>query len=488
MSEHVEPSTEQWRDAVRESSAVIIDLDETLWLRNSTEEYLNSIRPRWLVAAVLVVMRVLPVWRLFGSQEDAEDWLRVVVCTVVFPWALPSWSRTSRSVGPRWLNQPLAEAAAESAGNGSAVLIATRGFRPIVEPLVRSFDLPAASLLACRFWKGRDDRRTGKLAMLDEQFGPQFTDAATVITDSETDRPLLDRCAVPVLRQWPDAEYVPAPLTYAPFAYAEMYKRAGQRYVLNEVLMKDTALWAITTATVAAGPLWQHLVGVALLAASFWCVYDVGYVENDRVAERHEPDPVLPDRPLPARSYTLSAWVWSLLSGSAAVYLLRPGEFLRVGLLWLGLLVGLRLTYFVYNHVDKGSRTLLYGALQALRLLAPLVVVPVPLAGVIALVALGWSRSLLYLLYRSISTPWVIVQTGAVDVVQLGIAYGALALAGVPLEVEVVAAVMVWMAFVGRGELKSAVLGARPIRRSPGAVRAPGPPRVDDGRDEVAAG
>ncbi len=467
MTTQPEPSTELGLHAVRQASgAVIVDLDETLWLRNSTEEYLDSIRPRWLVAAVLIMLRIFPVWRLMGTQEDAEDWFRVVVCSVVFPWAIPLWRRRVRTVGVQWLNRPLADAIVERFVSDGRVIVATRGFDVVVEPLVASFDLPAMDVVACRFRKGRLDRHAGKLAMLDDRYGSHLVNEATVITDSETDRPLLDRCAVPVLLQWPDARYVPAPRTYAPFGYTEMYKRWGQRYVFHIVLVRDLPLWAIATATIAPIPAGRHLVGLAMLAVSFWCVYDVGYLENDRVAKRWEHDAVLPARPLPGRRFVIGAWAWALGLGAAAVYLLRPGEFLRGMGFWLGLLAGLRLVFFLYNHLEKSTRPVLYSVLQALRLLAPLAVVAVASAGVIALLLLSWSRSMLYVLYRSIRTPWLIVPHGVIDLVQLAIAYITLWRIGVRLEPEVVAMALAWMAFISRGEIRSSLATVRLISHS----------------------
>ncbi|HSP28292.1 MAG TPA: HAD family hydrolase [Ilumatobacteraceae bacterium] len=462
--------------AVRGASGpVVLDLDETLWLRNSTEEYLDSIRPRWLVAAVLMVLRILPVWRLFGTHDDAEDWFRLLVCSVLFPWALPMWRRRVRRAGPRWLNPELADAVALRPAAAIPVVVATRGFLPVVRPLVESFGLGPVDLVACRSWAGRADRRAGKLAMLEERYGSAWVEAAVVVTDSETDRTLLDRCAVPVLCTWPDALYEPTPRTYAPFAYTELYKRKGQRYVFHIILVGDVALWAIATTTVAPmGPLW-HLTGLALLAVSFWCVYDIGYLENDRVAERYEDDPVVPDRALPGRTYEMSAWLWALGTGVAGVAILRPGEFAKGMALWLVLLLGLRLAYLLYNHLDKASRPIIYVVLQSLRLLAPLAVVPVASAGIIALLLCSWSRALQYATYRALRSGWVIVPHGLIDLTQLVIAYIILGRIGVRLEPVVMLAMVVWLGFLARGEVRQLLRGVHFVHR-PGP-RSPAPPQ-----------
>lgn len=459
----------------RASGPVVLDLDETLWLRNSTEEYLDSIRPRWLVAAVLMVLRILPIWRLFGSHDDAEDWFRVLVCSALFPWALPMWRRRVRRVGPQWLNTELADAIAARPECATPVVVATRGFLPIVRPLVESFDLETVDIVACRWWAGRADRRAGKLALLDERYGSAWVESAVVITDSETDRALLDRCAVPVLYTWPDARYEPTPRTYAPFAYTELYKRKGQRYVFHIVLVGDVALWAIATTTVAPMGAGWHLIGLALLAVSFWCVYDIGYLENDRVAERFEDEPVSPDRPLPGPMYAVSAWLWALGTGIAGVAILRPGEFIKGMTLWLVLLLGLRLAYLLYNHLDKATRPIIYVVLQSLRMLAPLAVVPVANAGIIALLLCSWSRSMQYATYRTLRLGWVSVPHGLIDITQLLIAYIILGRIGVRLEPVVMVTTVAWFAFLARGEARQMLSAAHFVHR-PGRRAAVAPP------------
>lgn len=448
----------------RRGGPLIVDLDETLWLRNSTEAYLDTIRPRWLVAVVLVWIRILRPWRLFGTHDAAEDWFRVLVCSVVFPWALPMWARRVRRLGPGHLNRELFEWI-EREATDRRLLVATRGFEPIVRPLVTSFGLPPHELVACRLWRGRVDRATGKADMVVGRFGESAVTSSTVISDSEIDRPLLERCADPMLCRWPDARYEPAPTTYVPFAYTELYKRADQRYVYHIVLGRDFVLWVIATVTVAVASVPMHIAGLLALLASFWCVYEAGYLENDRVAERHEDDPVLPDRQLPGGRFELTAWAWAVVTGAIGVLLVEPSDPLQAGLAWAGLLAGLRVVFFLYNSLDKATRPILYVALQAMRLLAPIVVVPVATAGLLALVVMSWSRSLLYTVYRSMSGPWQLIPHALIDTAHLAMAYGVLWWAGVELEGAVVVAMMVAFVLFARGEARALIENAHLVRR-----------------------
>ncbi len=446
------------------SAAVIVDLDETLWLRNTTEEYLNSIRPRWLVAVVLIACRAIPVWRVFGHHDDAEEWFRVVVCSILFPWALPAWRWRARRDGPRHLNRPLADLLVDD-GHTGLLVIATRGFDPVVAPVIDSFGIDHDVVVACRFWRGRDDRRRGKAEMLCDVLGDDVVRDSTVITDSELDRPLLDIVRLPVLVTWEQAIYTPAPTIYAPFAYTELYKRRGQRYVFHMVLARDLLLWLVATTTVARATPVAHVGGMVLLLVSFWCVYESGYLQNDRVASRYEESPVLPDADLPGRRYDVGAWVWAVVLGAAGAVLVRPDEPIIAMVSWGGVLVGLSIGYLVYNHLDKQTRTVLYVGLQAARLLAPLAIVPVASAGLVALLVLSWSRSMLYAFYRSARTTWIEVPHGLIDLAQLAIAYLVLWRVHLAIEVPVAAGMLVLFALFARGEARAMLRGMHLIRR-----------------------
>jgi hypothetical protein len=458
---------------LEEGQTLIVDLDETLWLRNSTEAYLASIRPRWLVGSVLIALEIFPFWRFFGGDhETAEDWLRVVVCTSLFPWALPMWSRRARRIGPHHLNHPLADSIRARSRPGP-LLVATRGFEPIVRPLVASFGLPPHDLVACRLWRGRRDRALGKDAMVVERIGVDAAASSAVITDSDADRALLDRCRLPVLHTWSAARYERAPHVYVPFSYTQLYKRSDQRYVYHIILGRDLLVWIAATFTVSKAPLGMHLVGLVLLLISLWCVYEIGYLENDRVAERYEADPVLPDRPLPGARFALAAWVWGLLVGVAGAAFVRPDEVPLAVLSWIGVLIGLRVGFGIYNNLDKGTRPVLYVGLQAVRLLAPLALVSVSVPGLVGMLILIWSRSMLYAVYRVMAGSWVFVPHELINLAQLCIAFVVLWRVGVALDPVVVGVFLGLFVNFARGEARLMLRDTHLIRTAPRLRRVP---------------
>ena len=71
-----------------EDGLILLDLDETLFLRNSTEEYLNTLKPRILGAILLILLDVLRPWNFLPGNlkgEVSRDWLRVIIKTLIFP-------------------------------------------------------------------------------------------------------------------------------------------------------------------------------------------------------------------------------------------------------------------------------------------------------------------------------------------------------------------------------------------------------------------
>src|SRR5687768_8535113 len=78
--------------AVREHEGpVIIDVDETLYLRNSTEDFLDCAQPGVLGLLVLRALDAFQPWRLSG--EDTRDTWRVGVIVCLFPWTFWIWRR-----------------------------------------------------------------------------------------------------------------------------------------------------------------------------------------------------------------------------------------------------------------------------------------------------------------------------------------------------------------------------------------------------------
>ena len=193
-----------------QDKVLLLDFDETLWLRNSTEAFLGHTRPAWLVTLLLsLVMLQRPVSRRLWPQQwiNQKDWLRVGLVTVLLPWSLPIWRRQARKryLGQEHQNTNLISAIKSKRPN--RIIVISNGFHPIVKPLMDSIDIPveqviAAPLLTGSIWRGR-----GKSKNTEAVLGAETLDNACFITDHIIDEDLLVRVGFGILCEWPDAEF-----------------------------------------------------------------------------------------------------------------------------------------------------------------------------------------------------------------------------------------------------------------------------------------
>jgi hypothetical protein len=443
---------------------LLVDLDETLYLRNSTEDFLDSARPGLLALLLLKCLDALKPWRWTGGAPTRDVW-RVGLVMALLPWTLWRWRRRAPQLAAAHGNATLLEALRVRA---LPVTIATVGFRPVVEPLIAAFALPDARVVAVPVAFG--DRRRGKLPCVSAALGAATVAEAMVLTDSIEDQPLLDACAHPLHVHWPGARYVAAlGGVYMPTEYLARVKRPGERYFLRGVLQDDFAYWVLASIALAAHPLY-HCAGLLLLLFSFWAVYERGYVDNDLVARNYEQDPKLTVAffDSPVATPALQPWIWAAALGAAGILVLRYPEPAQLadGLRWAALLVGTYAWFCLYNRMDKGSRVWMFSVLQLARTAAFVVLVPVPLVGVVALAAHVIARWVPYYVYRYGGRNWPDLQPPLIRLTFFLLLTLLLALAadGAALFTNYTAlALLLWTAFRARHDLILLVRSARRI-------------------------
>lgn len=197
--------------------------------------------------------------------------------------------------------------------------------------------------------------------------------------------------------------------TYAPFLYLEKVKRAGENYTLKVIIGDDLPILWFAFSWQATRPV-LHGLGIFLLLVSFWCVYELGYYENDYIAETYEEKPKLSVTYYVYKQtmQTKYPWLWSSIFGLMGVAMLekaRDIEFTLASILlvfagWLGFLIASRCCFWVYNHLNKHTRTWLYIVLQAFRYYGFIVVASTNMIGTSLLSSNILARSVLYILYR----------------------------------------------------------------------------------------
>jgi hypothetical protein len=134
---------------------VLLDLDETLYLRNSTEDFIDSAQPGAVALLLLRLLDAVRPWRWTGGDATRDVW-RVRLITVLFPWTLRNWQARVTSLAEQFTNRPLL-AAAKSCDQPP--IVATIGFERIVTPLVAAIGLPEARIVAQAGTADRSGRR-----------------------------------------------------------------------------------------------------------------------------------------------------------------------------------------------------------------------------------------------------------------------------------------------------------------------------------------
>lgn len=207
---------------------------------------------------------------------------------------------------------------------------------------------------------------------------------------------------------------------YFPFSYLERVKRVGENYTLKVILWDDLPLLLLAFSWQVGNSL-LHGVSILFLLVSFWCAYEVGYYENDLIAEKYEQQPKLSATYQQHKQmmHTWLPWLWSLLLGSVGITLLKQAQGANllwqpkldstISLLnpvfnpylsWVTFLIALRLCFWVYNHLNKPTRAWFYMILQSFRYYGFLVVTSTNLIGTSLISSQIISRSILYVIYR----------------------------------------------------------------------------------------
>ena len=451
---------------------LLVDLDETLYLRNSTEDFIDCALPGPLALLLLRILDLLKPWRLTGGVATRDNW-RVCAIHTFFPWTRWRWRAKVPFLAERYVNREL-KAALKARTEPPVIL--TSGFSSIVAPLLAAMGFADAPLIAARTIAFAD-RRNGKLRMATRELGAETLGRCLFVTDSINDLEVLQSCARPLRTLWPQARYRRALSdVYLPGEYISQIKHPGQRYILGAIVQEDFAFWLLSSIGLAINPV-NHLAGLLLLLLSFWTIYERGYVDNDLVASRYESDPKLSATfsAVSVATPAVQPWIWALLAGATGVAILHPNRMAFVVHFagWVAVLMLMYACFLFYNRLDKMTRVWLYPLLQFARSTAFTVVVPVEPAGIAVLGAHMLSRWMLYQVYRLVAADWP--SNARPDLVRL-ISFVLLSLiiacslGPSALLTWSALALLLWNVFKARRDLYAVFNSARRLDRSPRAA------------------
>jgi hypothetical protein len=452
-------------DLIAYEGPIFIDLDETLYLRNSTEDFIDSAQPDIVAMVLLQLLEFLRPWKWTGGHPTRDVW-RIWLIRTCFPWVRARWRSRVGALAAQFVNPRLAAALQQ---HRHRVVIVTVGFIPIVQPLIEALGFGGCRIIAARL--GFQDRRNGKLHLVRAALGDEVLSTALLITDSIDDAPVLACCRRPLRVVWPGSLY-PRALrrVYLPGLYLSLVKRPGQRYIWRSVIQEDFAYWVLGTLALATHPA-SHLCGLALMSLSFWSIYERGYADNDWAAANLESAGKLSTEFSSGEVVIprLRPWLWAATSGAVAMYLLGPWSAFAVNCAkWATVLIATHLIFRWYNRMDKSTRIWIYPLLQAARLPSIAVIVAVAPAGAMALGALIMARWVSYYFYRLQSGTWTNIRPNSMHLLFFAMGLGMLGI-GVGLQAVLTwttAGLVSWSLFRARKELLLLLRNARRIDRA----------------------
>lgn len=209
---------------------------------------------------------------------------------------------------------------------------------------------------------------------------------------------------------------------YIPFLYSEKIKRPDKNFLLSTVLGEDLPILLLAFSFASFHPV-ANVLGLFLLQVSFWCIYEIGYIENDILGEKFEDKAVLSYN---YNSYQYSfqlwqPWIWTIAFSVLGIAILHQEiviegvhlskaifgdydlELFQISesfLYWIAFLIVLRFLFHIYNHLNKQSRIWFYLLLQTCRYCGYLVLLTTNTVGLVLLISKILIRSMQYALYR----------------------------------------------------------------------------------------
>lgn len=382
--------------AATHDGPIIVDLDETLYLRNSTEQFIALATPNFAAALCLLALSVIKPWRWAGGNSCRDNW-RVMMIMVLFPWTIVRWRRFCEIKAYNFVNVDLEQALRSRRGE---LIIASNGYRRIIEPLVKTINLSHSSLICCNL-RRFSHRTGGKLELVRPFLDASKISASAVITDSISDKALLSVCAVPCLTIWHLAKYEPAfgGVLYYPGYYLAKIKRPGQR-ALKSLILNDLLIWLLVGTTFPTT--FTHILGLTSLFFSMWAFYELGYYDNDVCGLLYEKDPRITDavRNGEASNINTKASFAGIVLGFVGIILIDPVNLFYSSTLWFLAMIALTIVYRIYNRIDKESRVWLYLPLQMFRSGALFLVVQVSGMALAVIGSQILARWIDYIIYR----------------------------------------------------------------------------------------
>lgn len=383
-----------------------VDFDHTLLRSNSTQAFLRVARPFAFIWPLIVVIGL--AFRLFKANARTrfiwEDAIKLRVVRWLNPFALSRFKRVAPEIAAEHLNRDVIAQLASIPKE--RITIVSFGAQEIISALLSETEFANCEIVAPTIMSGPNDRRLGKLAML-ERYGRVPGPKDVLMTDNLEDDADIDAAVGETVHIQADHDSYAYRQPYIPFFYTAKIKRTPGFFIKQVVLEElPIVLLAFGLTTFAWNlSLWACLI---LLFLAMILSYELGYAENDRVGERKESAPKLTEGFYKYHNYKLlpHAWIYAVaLTVLAFVALGGDGRaaalehlglsvsvslWQSIGILsaaWIGVMVVARLIFWAFNQAPLLWRVYIYAPLHIAKYLGFVVLFPISAVGLILVYA-----------------------------------------------------------------------------------------------------
>lgn len=390
---------------INAEGTIIVDFDHTLFSSNSTELFLASARPAFLVSLLLGIARGVFPWYLYSTRWfRLRDYVIVVAVIALMPWSLLAWRRRGPALLRQQTTHPIARGLAGVPPD--RIVIVSFGMAALIRPLLRGSAWESCRLISMKIPCKWGDLLTGKAALVRREAPDISLAKAVFITDSENDKDLLAVVASPHLIPRQGAAVLADSRLYLPWRYAGLGK-FSREYLVDQAVFVNLVLVFLTTRIFWTWSPWV-VAGALFLYVSLNAIYEIGYFENDFKAVSREVEPKLKQGSEMFLGFALErqAWVWG--SGAAVLGCLAVAKGEKVqGLALLGILASwsavlftIRVIFYIYNRQSETTRMFIYPFLQAVKYFGLLVIFPSFGLGIALLSAQMMMMWIKYIVYR----------------------------------------------------------------------------------------
>ena len=249
----------------------VVDFDGTLLLRNSTQLYLQTLRPRLARPPRPRPARARPALELLPGRDKPSS-TATGCASCCSPCCCPgrpcSGAAPAHARPPPTPTRPARSAlASRPAGT---VIVATYGVRFIVAPLLPPWRRAWPLQVSASFLAGFRLRRLGKAATLQPTLGPETLRRSLLSPTARTIATSSGYAGTPICCPPPSR---PPASGYLPLQYMHHCKRRGENVILRTILFYD-----LLCLLARLRPRQRHkllcALGLLLFQLAFWTVYE----------------------------------------------------------------------------------------------------------------------------------------------------------------------------------------------------------------------